>query len=85
MPSWDNTARKQHNGHIFVNASPEGYERWLTAALRYTNDFAQGEERIVFINAWNEWGEGNHLEPDVKYGHAFLDATRRALRAVTKR
>ncbi|WP_454824707.1 glycoside hydrolase family 99-like domain-containing protein [Paraburkholderia xenovorans] len=85
MPSWDNTARKQHNGHIFVNASPEGYERWLTAALRYTNDFAQGEERIVFINAWNEWGEGNHLEPDVKYGHAFLDATRRALRTVTKR
>jgi SAM-dependent methyltransferase len=83
MPSWDNTARKQHASHIFVNSSPEAYENWLSQALRFTDTFAQGDERIVFINAWNEWGEGNHLEPDVKYGHAYLDATRRALNRIT--
>ncbi|WP_250490210.1 glycoside hydrolase family 99-like domain-containing protein [Caballeronia sp. INML2] len=83
MPSWDNTARKQHNSHIFVNSSPEAYEAWLSQALQFTDTFAHGDERIVFINAWNEWGEGNHLEPDMKYGHAYLDATRRALNRIT--
>ena len=37
------------------------------------------EENLVFINAWNEWGEGNHLEPDLKHGHGYLEATRQAL------
>lgn len=76
MPSWDNTARRQDSGHIFLGASPEGYGRWLESAAEWTARMHVGDERIVFINAWNEWAEGNHLEPDQKYGRAYLEATR---------
>jgi GT2 family glycosyltransferase/SAM-dependent methyltransferase len=78
MPSWDNTARRQHDSHIFLHSNPIVYEHWLREAIATTRRFAVGEERIVFINAWNEWAEGNHLEPDVRYGRGFLEATRRA-------
>lgn len=80
MPSWDNTARRQEAAHIYVGATPAGYERWLRSLVRHTRDQHMGEERIVFVNAWNEWAEGNHLEPDERYGRAWLDATRNAMR-----
>jgi len=79
MPSWDNTARRQHGAHIFLNSDPAVYEAWLRDAIATTRRFAVGEERIVFVNAWNEWAEGNHLEPDIRYGYAYLNATKRAL------
>lgn len=79
MPRWDNTARRQDTGLIFVNSTPEHYENWLCAVTKYTCEHLQGDERLVFINAWNEWAEGCHLEPDQAYGHAYLEATRRAL------
>ena len=78
MPSWDNTARRQNNSNVFEYASPGAYQAWLEAVLDETHEQNFGEERIVFINAWNEWGEGNHLEPDKRYGHGFLEATRNA-------
>jgi MoaA/NifB/PqqE/SkfB family radical SAM enzyme/GT2 family glycosyltransferase len=77
-PSWDNTARRGRDGHIFHNSRPAYYEKWLRHALSRTSENAP-DERIVFINAWNEWGEGNHLEPDQRHGHAYLHATKRAL------
>ncbi len=80
-PSWDNTARRSTGAKIYVGSSPQKYQAWLRAALDITNACQSGEQRIVFINAWNEWAEGNHLEPDVKHGHAFLEATRQALEA----
>ncbi|MDR0781939.1 MAG: glycoside hydrolase family 99-like domain-containing protein, partial [Pseudomonadales bacterium] len=79
MPRWDNTARRQDNSLIFVNSTPAHYEDWLARTLAYTRQHLGGDERLLFINAWNEWGEGCHLEPDQDYGHAYLDATRRAL------
>ncbi len=57
---------------------PETYQAWLEAILDYTHEQNFGDERIVFINAWNNWGEGSHLEPDRRYGHGFLEATRNA-------
>lgn len=79
-PSWDNTARKKSRGTIFCNSSPSVYGRWLKNAVRETiATFPEPDERLVFINAWNEWAEGAHLEPDQKYGYAWLDATRKAL------
>ena len=79
MPGWDNTPRGQDRSHCFVNAEPANYERWLTGIVRQTRVARSGDERIVFINAWNEWGEGCHLEPDTRYQRAFLDATARSL------
>jgi hypothetical protein len=79
MPSWDNTARRKQRGTIFVNATPQDYYQWLRLMIRETRTLYPSEQRLVFINAWNEWAEGCHLEPDHRYGFAWLNATRRAL------
>lgn len=79
-PSWDNTARRKNNGSIFVHSSPAMYQRWLENAIRNTLiTHVVHDERLVFVNAWNEWAEGAHLEPDQRYGYAYLEATRLAL------
>ena len=79
MPSWDNTARRQNVSHVFVDATPQRYEYWLRRIVEQTRRLHFGDERIVFINAWNEWAEGNHLEPDRQFGHQYLVATKNAL------
>jgi lipopolysaccharide biosynthesis protein len=80
---FDNTARRQSGAIILKDATPEGYERWLSSVLRTNrslNLHDAPEAQFVFINAWNEWAEGNHLEPCQKWGRAYLEATRRALK-----
>jgi lipopolysaccharide biosynthesis protein len=79
MPSWDNTPRRQDVSHVFVDATPERYEYWLRKMVEQTRRLHFGDERIVFINAWNEWAEGNHLEPDKQFGHEYLVATKNGL------
>jgi GT2 family glycosyltransferase len=79
MPSWDNTPRRQNGSVMFENTNPETYQALLEAILDQTHEQNFGDERILFINAWNEWGEGNHLEPDMRHGHGYLEATRNAL------
>jgi len=79
MIGWDNTPRLQDNGQVFVNSHPENYRRWLAGIVEQTRRTRPREERIVFINAWNEWAEGCHLEPDEAFGRAYLEATRAAL------
>lgn len=78
FPSWDNTARTGNRGVIALGATPANYEFWLAESLRKTREDFPGQDRLVFVNAWNEWAEGCHLEPDRKYGHQFLEATLRA-------
>jgi lipopolysaccharide biosynthesis protein len=77
IPSWDNSPRRRDGARVVQNVDPLPYERWLKSAIMSANKF--GEEGIVFINAWNEWAEGCHLEPDQRVGHGFLEATRRAV------
>lgn len=78
FPSWDNAARRGKNSLIVLNGTPDNYEYWLARTIRQTRQKFEGEDSFVFINAWNEWAEGCHLEPDRKYGHGFLKATETA-------
>lgn len=79
-PAWDNTARRGTNGTILANSTPARFTRWVTNAIRDTKArFKAPDERLVFVNAWNEWAEGTHLEPDQRYGYAWLESVRVAL------
>ena len=84
MVSWDNTARKQNNPNIFINSSPSAYQQWLESAIKYSQEHLPEDRQFVFINAWNEWAEGTHLEPDRRYGYAYLHATALALKSTQK-
>lgn len=79
-PGWDNTARRKNAGTAFINNTPELYCGWLADAIKDTKKrFTRPDQRLIFVNAWNEWAEGAHLEPDARYGYAWLQATRDAL------
>ena len=79
-PGWDNTPRRKKGGAIFLNNTPEEYATWLgNAVTRTLADAPTPDERIIFCNAWNEWAEGAYLEPDTRFGYAWLETTRDAL------
>lgn len=80
IPSWDNTARRQDTGHIIINSSPNLYQFWLKYLVTFTKKNLDLDNQFIFINAWNEWAEGAHLEPDLKYGRGYLEATLSALK-----
>lgn len=80
MPSWDNTARKAKNGAtIFTGLTPDTFQQWLRDIMLESKKIHSKDEDIVFVNAWNEWAEGTHLEPDMKYGYANLKAVKDAI------
>ncbi|UBM57392.1 glycoside hydrolase family 99-like domain-containing protein [Marinilongibacter aquaticus] len=79
MPAWDNTARKSQRAFIIDGSTPELYQEWLDKVCTRFEP-PSDEENFVFINAWNEWAEGNHLEPDRKWGRAYLEATKNVLK-----
>lgn len=83
FPSWDNTARTGNRAVMALGATPANYEFWLSESLRKTREDFPGQDRLVFVNAWNEWAEGCHLEPDRKYGRQFLEATLRARKGLS--
>ena len=83
IPSWDNTPRRKRNALFFTESSPDQYGRWLRNVIDIRNDRGE-EENLVFINAWNDWGEGSHLEPDERFGRAYLEATKSALDAARR-
>ena len=77
-PSWDNTARRKWGGVILQGSTPTLYGEWLTKTISKMSSLNLPEQ-FVFINAWNEWAEGNHLEPDLRWGTQYLEQTLRAL------
>jgi len=81
MPGWDNTARRGAHASVFSGSSPELFGHWVEAIVAETRARLIGDERLVFVNAWNEWGEGCHLEPDRRYGRQYLEALREAVAA----
>lgn len=75
MPGWDNTPRRQNDGVAFLNPSPEIFQVWLEFILDQTKKNFHGDERMIFVNAWNEWAEGAYLEPDRTSGYGYLEAS----------
>ena len=72
---------RQAGGTAFVGSSPELFGYWVERMAAQTRERHAGDARLMFVNAWNEWGEGCHLEPDERYGRQYLQALARALRA----
>ncbi len=72
-PGWDNSPRRDRGAVVVTGSSPEAYGAWLEETMVTTTS------PIVFVNAWNEWAEGAHLEPDRLHGSAYLDAHRAAV------
>lgn len=81
FPSWDNTARRGRDATVFAGSSPELFGHWVEAMVRDTRRRLSGDERLLFVNAWNEWAEGCCLEPDARYGTRYLEALRDGLDA----
>lgn len=75
IPNWDNSPRSGVNGRVFHGSTPELFRAHFRRAIDLTKD-RRAEQRIVFIKSWNEWAEGNHLEPDFRHGHAYLEVIR---------
>ena len=80
-PSWDNTARKKEKGIVAIGSSPTLYFKWLSQILKMFKPYSK-EENFVFINAMNEWAEGNHLEPCEKYDDSYLKVTKKAIELI---
>jgi Glycosyltransferase WbsX len=80
MTGWDNTPRRGSAGTCFHDSTPAYYAAWLAESAYFAKQNPVGGSSYVFINSWNEWGEGAHLEPDQKFGHAYLRASVEALR-----
>jgi len=77
-PCWDNSPRKTKEAFIIHDSTPELYGKWLAHVCEKFEPYSK-EENFVFINAMNEWAEGNHLEPDLKWGLKYLETTKRVL------
>lgn len=78
IPQWDRTPRVGSQDGVYVNATPENFRKHLAEAIRLVSG-KQPEHRLVFLKSWNEWAEGNYVEPDEKYGHQYLEAIKAAL------
>jgi hypothetical protein len=81
---WDNTARRGRHAIIIVGSTPESFRRVLARVAGGVLN-KDPEERVVFINAWNEWAEGMYLEPDAKFGHGWLEAVASVIAEVRDR
>ncbi len=72
IPNWDHSPRSGKSGLVFHNSTPEQFKIHMQDVLQVIKNKDVGH-RLVFLKSWNEWGEGNYVEPDLKYGHGFLD------------
>ncbi len=79
VPMWDNTPRYNNSGIMLHGGTPLVFQQWLEQSINYSRQFLPEPERFIVVNAWNEWAEGAHLEPDTKHGYAYLNSVGRAL------
>ena len=73
LPGWDNTPRSSYRGVVYEGETPELFKRYLRKAVERVAGYSD-QRRIILLKAWNEWAEGNYVEPDSLSGHGYLDA-----------
>ena len=78
LPNWDRSPRSGKKANIYKNSTPENFRKHLSSALNLIQDKNE-EHKILFLMSWNEWGEGNYVEPDLKYGHGYLNVLKEEL------
>lgn len=78
LPNWDNTPRSGVQGYVIENSTPELFKVHLAEAVDYVQKY-DADHKLIFIKSWNEWAEGNYLEPDSKYGLKYLEVVRDCL------
>lgn len=83
IPNWDYTPRRGAGGLIFHNSTPELFKKHVKQIFKLIENKKQ-ENQIVFLKSWNEWGEGNYMEPDLKYGKGYINALREAIEEFVK-
>lgn len=78
IPNWDRSPRSGRRAQIYEGSTPQLFKKHVEDAL----DIVKGKDfqhRIIFLRSWNEWAEGNYMEPDLKFGHGYLDALREVI------
>lgn len=79
FPSWDNTPRKAYSNGTVIELSDKNFELWLDSIIKWTKENNDANKQYIYINAWNEWGEGAMLEPDIRYGYKNLNIVKKSL------
>jgi lipopolysaccharide biosynthesis protein len=82
-PIWDNTARYAEGAFLLHGSTPRRFQIWLEKLLDYTEATLPKDRQFIVVNAWNEWAEGAHLEPDSRYGYSYLNSVGRALSGIS--
>lgn len=70
LPRWDNTPRAKRRGTVYTHCTPDV---WGKVAANVLREVQKKKNKLVFLKSWNEWAEGNYMEPDLEYGNAFID------------
>lgn len=83
IPNWDHTPRSGSNGDLFTNSTPELFGEHCLQVLSLLKN-KPDNRKIAFLKSWNEWGEGNYMEPDLKFGHGYINALRKAIEFIDK-
>lgn len=78
IPNWDHTPRSGVNGDVVTHTNPANFDKHMKEVINLLNSKPE-DSQIAFLKSWNEWGEGNYVEPDLKFGHGFLDVLKKYL------
>ncbi len=78
IPNWDNTPRYEKDGYVYTNSTPELFRQQMQRAVKIVED-RELDQRLIFLKSWNEWAEGNHFEPDQRYGTQYLEVVKEEL------
>lgn len=79
IPNWDNSPRRGSGGLIYYNSTPEEFEKHVYDVMELIKDKPE-EDQIIFLKSWNEWGEGNYMEPDLVYGKGYIKALKKVIK-----